>query len=229
MFGTKKFLVLGATGTLGSAVASELEAQGAVVVRVGHRSPGGALLYCNVGDHRSVHNLALYVQEVIGESEKLDGIFYGVSRHSFAECQHALHKGTEAYEQTPALVDMLFVEVVGLQIVLELFAPMIRDGGKFAVATPVFANQGLGDPSFWQAPAAVDINLCPYVAVKRMQSEWLATWDRSATCKFALIEVPARLIVEGPITGVIPEELPEHHLQRAYMFAQAACRKLLED
>lgn len=229
MTNRKKFLVLGATGTLGSAVASELEAQGALVVRVGHHSPESGILQCNVADHRSVHNLVGKVQEMIGEGEKLDGIFYGVSRHSFAECQHALRKGTEAYEQTPALAEMLSIEVIGLQIVLEQFAPMINDGGKFAVASPVFAYRGLGDLSFWQAPAAVDINLCPYVAVKRMQSEWLATWDRSTTCKFALVEVPARLIVEGPITGIIPEELPEHHLQRAYMFAQAACRQLLED
>ncbi len=226
---TKKFLVLGATGTLGSAVATELEAQGAEVYRVGHLSSGTGLLQCNVADHRSVHTLVGKLQEALGEGEKLDGIFYGVSRHSYAECQHALYEQTGAYQQTPALAEMISVEVIGLQNVLEQFAPMIRDGGSFAVAMPVFANQGLGDPSFWQVSAVVDINLCPYVAVKRMQAEWLGAWERSASCKFLLTEIPARLIVEGPVTGIIPESLPEHFFQRAYMFAQVACRQLLED
>lgn len=222
----KKFLVLGATGTLGSAVACELEAQGAVVIRVGHHSPESGLLQCNVADHRSVYNLAGKVREAIGE-EKLDGIFYGVSRHSFAECQHALRKGTEAQEQTPALAEMLSVEVIGLQIVLEQFAPMIRDG-KFAVASPVFAFQGRGDLKFSSILETVGINLEPYVAVKHMQWEWLNAWGFSPKCEFAIVEVPARLIVEGPITGIIAE-LPEHYFQRAHVFAQVACRQMLED
>ncbi len=229
MTNRKKFLVLGATGTLGSAVASELETQGAVMYRVGHHSPESGLLQCNVADHRSVHNLAGKVREAIGEDEKLDGIFYGVSRHSFAECQHALRKGTEVYEQTPALAEMLSVEVVGLQIVLEQFAPMIRDGGKFAVATPVFAHPGFADPIFWKALEAARFNLDPFVALKRMQSEWLATWARSRSCKFAIIEVLARLIAEGPITGIILEEMPERFYQRVYMFAQAVSWQLRED
>ncbi len=223
----KKFLVLGATGTLGSAVAYELEEQGAVVYRVGHHSFPPALMGCDVADHRSVHQLVQKVQDEIGEGEKFDGIFYGVSRHSFAECQHALHEKTNAYQQTPALAAMLSVEVIGLQIVLEQFAPIIRDGGEFAVASPTFARQGNGDPSFWRVLDAADINLWPYVAVKRMQSEWLHAWDRSTSCRFALIEVPARLVIEGPVTGIIPGEMPEHFFQRAYMFAKATCRLML--
>ena len=229
MMGNKKFLVLGATGTLGSAVATELEAQGAEVYRVEHRSFHPGIMGCDVADHRSVHNFVAKLREAIGEGEKLDGVFYGVSRHSFAECQHALHKKTEAQEQTPALAEMISAEVVGLQIVLEQLAPMIRDGRKFAVAMPTFACQGFGDPLFWKALDAAGINLWPYVAVKRMQSEWRIAWERSASCKFALMEVPTRLIVEGPITGIIPEALPEHFFQRAYMFAQVACRQMLED
>ncbi len=225
----KKFLVFGATGTIGSAVATELESREAKVFRVGHHSHEVGNLQCNVADHRSVHNLAVAVQEAIGEGEKLDGIFYGVSRHSFAECQHALHQGTEAYHQTPALAEMLSVEVIGLQIVLELFAPMIRDGGKFAVASPVFAHQGLSDPRFWGNLSAAGINFRPFAAVKQMQSDWIRVWAHSASCRFAIVEVPARLIVEGPITGIIPEELPEHFLQRAYMFAQTACRQMLDE
>jgi len=224
----KKFLVLGATGTLGSAVAAELEAQGAVVVRIGHHSPESGL-QCNVADHRSVHNLVGKVQEAIGEGEKLDGVFYGVSRHSFAECQHALRKGTEAYEQTPALVEMLSVEVIGLQIVLEQFASMIHDGGKFAVATPVFAQRGFGDPIFWEALEAARFNLDPFVALKRMQAEWFDAWKCSRSCNFAIVGVPARLIAEGPITGIILEEIPERFYQRVYTFAQVACRQMLED
>ncbi len=224
----KKFLVLGATGTLGSAVATELEAQGAEVYRVGHRSFHPEMTGCNVADHRSVHNLAVAVQESMGEGEHLDGIFYGVSRHSYAECQHALHEKVQAYQQTPALAEMISVEVIGMQNVLEQFAPMIGDGRKFAVAMPTFACQGFGDHLFWKALDAAGINLLPYVAVKRMQSEWLIAWERSASCKFALLEVPTRLIVEGPVTGIIPEELPEHFFQRAYMFAQVACRQMLD-
>ena len=229
MASQKKFLVLGATGTLGSAVAQALRILEQDVILVGHNTFLPQMLGCDVANHRSVHNLAQQVQEAIGQDEKLDGVFYGVSRHSSAECQHALHEVSTAYQQTSALAEMLSVEVIGLQIVLELFAPMIRDGGKFAVASPTFAHQGHGDPSFWNVLDAAGINLWPYVAVKRMQSEWLIAWERSASCKFALMEVPTRLIVEGPVTGSIPEALPEHFLQRAYQFAQVACRQLLED
>ncbi|MHB8871049.1 MAG: Rossmann-fold NAD(P)-binding domain-containing protein [Candidatus Doudnabacteria bacterium] len=224
----KKFLVLGATGTLGSVVATELEAQGAKVFRVGHRSPEIGGMQCNVADHRSVYNIAQKVREAIGSEGKIDGVFYGVSRHAYAECQHARYEDVDAYQQAPALAEMLNAEVIGLQIVLEQFAPMIRDGGKFAVASPVFAHQGHGDPSFWGPVEAAGINLWPYVAVKRMQSDWVYAWTRSPSCRFTVIEVPARLIVEGPITGIL-EGLPEHFFQRAYMFAQATCRLLLED
>ncbi len=228
MASQKKFLVLGATGTLGSAVAQALRILEQDVILVGHNTFLPQMLGCDVANHRSVRNLAQQVQEVIGD-EKLDGIFYGVSRHSAAECRHAWHEETEAFSQTAALAAMLSTEVIGMQIVLEKFTSLIRDGGKFAVASPTFAHQGHGDPSFWNVLESSGINLWPYVAVKRMQSEWLAARARSQSCRFAPVEIPARLIAEHSIIGVIPEGLPVHFLQRAYMFAQTACRQLLED
>ncbi|TSC65523.1 MAG: hypothetical protein G01um101477_437 [Candidatus Doudnabacteria bacterium Gr01-1014_77] len=223
----KTFLVLGATGTLGSAVATHLESFGATVLRVGHLSSAAGMLQCDIANHRSVHNLAKRVQEIIGKDQKLDGAFFGVSRHRFAECQHALHCQMDALEQAPALAEMFNAEVLGMQMFLQVFTSTVLGRGRFVLPYPMFCRRGFDDIAFWNALDSADINIRPYIAVKDMQFHLARLW--ADQFQLELYEVPTMFVSERPLTGVIPAGLPEHLVNSAQSVVHATRVALLED